>query len=657
MAGQRVALLVAVSEYGEGYQPLPGTLHDLDLMEQVLQDAALGNFQVTKRVNPHPQELRTEIERFFVRGRSPDDVLLFYFTGHGALDNATGTQLYLSTSETHKEEGRLVESSAVESDWLHRHLVNSRSTQKVVILDCCFSGAIANLLQKGEGEINFQRLQAQGTVVLASSSAFESSYLTKGDVADPTQAQSIYTRYLLEGIQTGAARQGNAEWITARNLHEYAKQRVLTEIAAAPEPQIIVVEKEGFNIGIAKAPKGDPKTEFRQFVAELLKEHDGVIPELEKILFEIERENLGISVDDAQAILSEQQKPYVIRRQKQRRYKQAFIVALDSSNTYPLSKTLIKRLKRIQQALGLTDADAEKIEVGIVAERNLVSQRVDQQTVKPKVGHSDKKKENHTNKPFVESLGNGITLEMMPIPAGEFWMGQTESEKQELLKQVSEKSYQDYYANELPRHKVKVAAFWLGKFTVTQAQYEAVIGNNPSKFKGGDRPVERMSWNDAVAFCKKLSKQMGNDYRLPSEAEWEYACRAGTETPFYFGETISTDLANYNGNYVYGPGKTGEYREETTPVGNFQANDFGLFDMHGNVWEWCQDPWHENYQNAPTDGKPWDANGEKDLRLLRGGSWYNVPRLCRSADRVRNDADDRSSNFGFRVACSHPRTL
>ncbi|MEB3232236.1 MAG: SUMF1/EgtB/PvdO family nonheme iron enzyme [Leptolyngbyaceae bacterium] len=730
MACQRVALLVAVSEYGEGYQALPGTLHDLDLMERVLQDEEYGNFQVIKQVNPHPQLLRSEIERFFVRDRSPDDVLLFYFTGHGALDNATGTQLYLSTSETHKEGGRLVESSAVESDWLHRHLINSRSSQKIVILDCCFSGAIANWLQKGEGDINFQRLQAQGTVVLASSSAFEASYLAKGSVADPAQAQSVYTRYLLEGIQTGAARQGKAEWITARDLHEYAKQRVLTEIAAAPEPQIIVVEKEGYQIGVAKAPKGDPKTEFRQFVAGLLKEHDGVIPDLEKILFEIERENLGVSVDDAQAILKEQQKPYIIRRQKQGRYREAFLLVLESSRTYPLSATLNQRLKRIQQALGLTDTDAEQIQLPIVEERNLLYQVTEQvtnqtsgsaqktpsapppppgpsnSTVSPPSREETEQLQQPKTQPerptssfsfetakitgiektggllglggqvrctikrqtlktecFVENLASGITLDLVPIPAGEFWMGQTEAEKQELLKLVSEDDYQKYYASELPRHQVKVSAFWMGKFAVTQAQYEAVMGKNPATKYDGDRfvapnkPVVGVTWDDAIAFCQKLSEKTGNQYRLPSEAEWEYACRADTETPFYFGDTITTELANYNGNYTYGSGPKGEYREKAIPVGSFPANKFGLFDMHGNVWEWCQDPWHENYQGAPTVGKAWEANGHKTLRLLRGGSWYNNPRFCRSANRSRLIADNEYSDIGFRVVCSSPRTL
>ncbi len=162
------------------------------------------------------------------------------------------------------------------------------------------------------------------------------------------------------------------------------------------------------------------------------------------------------------------------------------------------------------------------------------------------------------------------------------------------------------------------------------------LNGDPSEFKGDNRPVERVSWNDAVEFCQRLSQQTGQDYRLPSEAEWEYACRAGTKTPFHFGETLDSSLANYNATETYGEGVKGEYRKQTTNVGVFPANAFGLYDMHGNVWEWCADCWHENYKDAPTDGSVWLADNLSDRRIVRGGSWCYLPRYCRSA--YRNDA-------------------
>jgi len=235
---------------------------------------------------------------------------------------------------------------------------------------------------------------------------------------------------------------------------------------------------------------------------------------------------------------------------------------------------------------------------------------------------------------FAENLGEGIELEMVSIPGGSFLMGSPEDEGSD---------------RERPQHRVLVPPFFLGRYPVTQQQYEAVMGENPSDFKGANRPVEQVSWNDATEFCQRLSQKTGKTYRLPSEAEWEYACRAGTTTSFYFRETITTDLANYNGNYTYGLAPKGVWRKETTDVGSFPPNAFGLYDMNGNVWEWCQDVWHDNYNGAPTDGSAWESGGESFYRLLRGGSWDSGPRYCRSAYRVRLDADGRYDLNGFRV--------
>ena len=244
---------------------------------------------------------------------------------------------------------------------------------------------------------------------------------------------------------------------------------------------------------------------------------------------------------------------------------------------------------------------------------------------------------------FVVELGNGVLLEMVAIPGGTFWMGSPDGEG---------------LNDERPYHQVTIAPFWMGKFVVTQAQYEAVIGGNPSRFKGANQPVERFSWNDAVEFCQKLSAKANRQFRLPSEAEREYACRAGTTTPFYFGETISANQANYNG-ASYGAGKKGEYRQKTTDVGSFSPNAFGLYDMHGNVWEWCLDHWHDSYEGAPTDGSAWIDQDPKDAakRLVRGGSWDDFPVICRSASRINGIPREAYINIGFRVVCSSPETL
>ncbi|MDB9435285.1 formylglycine-generating enzyme family protein [Dolichospermum lemmermannii CS-548] len=176
------------------------------------------------------------------------------------------------------------------------------------------------------------------------------------------------------------------------------------------------------------------------------------------------------------------------------------------------------------------------------------------------------------------------------------------------------------------------------------------MGNNPAHFKGNNRPVECVSWNNAVNFCQKLSQKTGKNYKLPSEAQWEYACRAGTTTPFYFGESITPDLVNYDGNYAYAAAPKGQYRGQTTDVGTFPPNAFGLYDMHGNVWEWCEDDWQENYINAPIDGSA--LISQSNIKLLRGGSWDDDPDYCRSAYRYKRDLDYYYYFFGFRVVCS-----
>ena len=232
-------------------------------------------------------------------------------------------------------------------------------------------------------------------------------------------------------------------------------------------------------------------------------------------------------------------------------------------------------------------------------------------------------------------LARGMRITMALIPPGKFLMGSPENEE-----------HRDH--DEDPQHEVTISKpFYMGVHEVTQAQYAAVMGSNPSRFQGDSNPVEAVLWNDAQEFCRKLSKKEGVEYRLPTEAEWEYACRAGTTMPFHFGETISTDQANCDGTNSYGSGRKGKYREKMTPVGSFAPNAWGLHDMHGNVCEWCQDNWHAGYKNAPTDGRAWE--GWDAARVLRGGSWRSHPWYCRSANRRRGQPGIRSSNVGFRI--------
>jgi formylglycine-generating enzyme required for sulfatase activity len=253
---------------------------------------------------------------------------------------------------------------------------------------------------------------------------------------------------------------------------------------------------------------------------------------------------------------------------------------------------------------------------------------------------------------YREELAEGVELAMVKIPAGSFLMGSPEDE----LKRS---------ADEGPQHEVTLGAFFFAQTSITKAQWRAValwdkverdLKPDPSRFKGANRPVEQVSWFDAMEFCRRLSLRTDKCYSLPSEAQWEYACRAGTATPFHFGATLTPELANYNSKYTYGNGPKGTYREQTSDVGSFPANAWGLQDMHGNEREWCADHWHGSYVFAPGDGQPWliSAVALAEFRLLRGGSWSSDPWYCRSACRIRSDPGFRGDIDGFRVCCLPP---
>lgn len=235
--------------------------------------------------------------------------------------------------------------------------------------------------------------------------------------------------------------------------------------------------------------------------------------------------------------------------------------------------------------------------------------------------------------------------EMVVVPAGHFLMGSPSDEL----------GYDD---SQGPQHRVTIPKpFAVGRFAVTFDEWDACVaqgggaGYRPVDNGWGrsKQPVINVSWEDAQAYLEWLRGKSGEDYRLLSEAEWEYAARAGTVTPFHSGQTITTDQANYNGNYSYGSGRKGEYRKQTVSVKTFEPNEFGLYQVHGNVWEWVEDRWHDSYKGAPDNGDAW-VGGNNFARVLRGGSWDGHPRNLRSAYRFRLDAVDRYYGIGFRVA-------
>jgi formylglycine-generating enzyme required for sulfatase activity len=326
------------------------------------------------------------------------------------------------------------------------------------------------------------------------------------------------------------------------------------------------------------------------------------------------------------------------------------VLMADLGDRSALSSAQRQELKMLQSTLGISDGKAASLEQVALSERALKLSPIAMVIDEPRPQDVMAVSQGNVHSPmtqavtsFVEKLGDSFagafsdrtSLEMVKIPSGSFQMGSLPGQGND---------------DERPQHKVQVSEFWMGKYLVTQAQWKFVaslppekieLKAKPSQFTGDDRPVEMVTWNQALEFCQRLSKKTGNQYRLPSEAEWEYACRSGTTTAFCFGDTLTPEMANHSA--VAG---------ETTDVGIYLPNAFGLYDMHGNVLEWCQDTWHSNYNNAPEDGSAWFDN-DSNVHLLRGGSWFDMPHYCRSAFRFLDTY--RSYAVGFRVVCESAR--
>jgi formylglycine-generating enzyme required for sulfatase activity len=244
--------------------------------------------------------------------------------------------------------------------------------------------------------------------------------------------------------------------------------------------------------------------------------------------------------------------------------------------------------------------------------------------------------------------------EFVWLQTGCFQMGQSSQERQKLKNDAGELKYREFYGDEAPQHKVCLDGFWLARQEISQLQWTNIMASKPfPPDMAADHPATNISWLMALDFIAVLNGISSESFRLPSEAEMEYGIRAGTGTPFHTGSTISTDQANYNGVYKYDTGKRGAYLEQTAPSRSYPANQFGLFDMHGNVWEWCSD-WYDKdyYQYSPIDNPTGPITGKK--KVMRGGSWFTAPRSIRSANRRGIEPDIALEDSGFRLVVNRP---
>jgi formylglycine-generating enzyme required for sulfatase activity len=538
------------------------------------------------------------------------DNLWFFFAGHGRRDQDKD---YLMLPDS--DPGNVRE-TAVSVDYVTERLRRSGADNVVLLLDACRD-------EDSRGGLGIGEEEYQGVITFYSCTANQQSW-----EIDELQ-QGSFTHTLLEGLR----RQGEANCATVERLDEYLRRQVEKINARYGKPRQ--------NPYLKAEPPHKLYFILLEQVATLkdvqplkyqasLAENRGDLDLAEQLWIRV----LGASRGDLDAIEAIKR---IARRQSQ-------------SSSIPTAPEPVRQSEgnrsstpKPSQENGLKVFNFEIVEVNAKGEQI--------------------KKESKQSQYFSQDLGNDITLEMVAIPGGTFTMGTEDEEIERLVKKFD----WQYFSREKPQHQVTLPSFYMGKYPITQAQWQAIaatakididLETNPSNFTGNELPVERVTWYQATEFCKRLSRETKQEYRLPSEAEWEYACRAGTTTPFYFGETITGKLANHNASNTYADEPKGEYRKETTPVGQFPPNAFGLYDMHGNVWEWCADTWHDNYDGAPTDGSVWTKNGNDNRSPLRGGSWYDNPNNCRSAYRrnfVRRDGI--VSSVGFRVVCGAGRTL
>lgn len=348
----KVALLIGVSEYEHGLTPLPAAVRDVDTIEEVLQNRAIGNFdQVTKLVNPPGQTMAEAIENLF-NNREKDDLILLYFSGHGIKDERG--KLYFATSNTRKnDQGALVKATSVPASFVHEVISNSRSKREVVILDCCFSGAFAEgMSAKGDDFVDVKnQLGGEGRAILTSSTSTQYSFQDTGGNT------STYTAYIVEGLETGAADKDENGWITVDELHEYAARKV-QEVTPAMKPEIYAV-KEGYKIKLAAAPNQDPDLKYRREVEYWAEAGNGEISDMGRQTLREEKNNLQITDERANEIETQVLAPIKTYKEKLHRYELMLIEKMQTE--FPLSDKSIANLKRFQQALGLKDEAAAQI--------------------------------------------------------------------------------------------------------------------------------------------------------------------------------------------------------------------------------------------------------------------------------------------------------
>lgn len=581
MTGKRVGLVIG-NNYPNSDKELRFAVADAIAMKEVLLNKDICEFdEVIDLVDRTSKEALVEVEKILKRVDS--DLVFIYFSGHGNKDFENDLCLLFNDTE----EDTLLATSLT-FDFINKCRRYPSRKSVIIVLDCCYSGA-AGTRDTSDVIEALKKHSGSGTIILTSTG------LTGSPAAREEEkfGHGVFTNYLIEGLEKGYADKGNG-YISIEELYDYAFENTKSEGYQSPKKEGNI---EG-SIFIGRNPQKIREKEYNSKKSKLLSEY---IRTLHPLILNESLTVLRKAYDVPPSLESVEE------------------------TIYDLLNSL---LKSELQPDNYSDAvqHLKGISTGSESSRNM--NKVDKSNTAVSISENKEplvdSKEPNIPKTFTSPLTG---MEFVLIPAGEFMMGSPSGEN-------------GRSNDESPIHKVIIEySFYMGKYPVTQKQWEKVMGNNPSFFKSEDRPVESVSWNDIQEFVKKLNEKEGTDkYRLPSEAEWEYACRASTQTRYSFGndESKLDEYAWYDKNSG----------SKTHPVGQKNPNSWGLYDMSGNVWEWVQDKWHENYKAVPSDVSAWDDGSS---RVIRGGGWFNVERNCRSAVRNRNFPAYRFNFLGFRL--------
>ena len=624
------ALIIGISTYKDTKIPkLNYTTHDAQAIFDLLVNPDMAGFKKENVKFFLDDEatlfnIKDAISNWLFKNAKEDSMVFIFFAGHGGVEEdrfgieKDNLAKYLLPYDADFDN---FFASALSNSDFNRLLLSIKSKRLVVFMDSCYSGGVTEKKARDVKIVEdlYEKMaEGEGRLVIAASQPDQRSF------EDENLGHGIFTHHLIEAL-SGAADFDINGYVTAMEVYKYLSETVpktARRLAGGVQEPIL---------------RGDLKTDFVLTVSrkrlEEIKHADIKKRNLKRLSDWYHDEKLGAAQYELACRLIESS--FEDLRGDDKKVLKSLNDLLSekiSISTFRHDVESITGLEELPIVISKLEKRKREEQEAKQEEERLRKEKEEQERLrrreeeeKKALEEAEKRKREEQKPTFTNSIG----MEFVYIPAGEFEMGSPLDEE-------------GRDSDEGPvRHVTIEKAFYMGKYEVTQKQWREIMGGNPSSFEGDDLPVEMVSWNDVQKFIKKLNKKEGTDkYRLPSEAEWEYACRADTITRYSFGDDESKlgDYAWYHDNSHY----------NTHPIGQKKPNSWGLYDMHGNVWEWVQDKWHDCSDGAPTDGSAWES-GFLASRVFRGGSWIGSARECRSARRSCNVPRSRGTDLGFRL--------